>query len=187
MGAMKIYRDEDTALRALAEKTVAVIGYGNRGQAQALNLHDCGGGVIVGTLEDESAERAPRDGFTVLPIAEAAARGDVLLLLLPDELQRQVYGDSIRRQLRRGKTLDFAHGFNIRFGWIKPPPKVDVIMVAPRMIGHSVRQRFLDGAGSPAYVAGEQDASGHAWETALALAKSTGAPRGGAREAPFAQ
>jgi ketol-acid reductoisomerase len=184
---MKIYRDEDTDLRALAEKTVAVIGYGNQGQAQALNLHDSGVRVIVGSVEDESAERARRDGFTVLPIAEAAARGDVLLLLLPDEVQRQVYGDSIRKQLRPGKTLDFAHGFNIRFGWIKPPPKVDVIMVAPRMIGHSVRQRFLDGAGSPAYVAVEQDATGHAWETALALAKGIGATRAGAIETTFAQ
>jgi ketol-acid reductoisomerase len=184
---MKIHRDEDADLRALAEKTVAVIGYGNQGQAQALNLYDSGVRVIVGNVEDESAERARRDGFTVLPIAEAAARGDVLLLLVPDELQRQIYGESIRRQLRPGKTLDFAHGFNIRFGWIKPPPKVDVIMVAPRMIGQSVRQRFLDGAGSPAYVAVEQDASGHAWETALALAKGIGATRAGAIETTFAQ
>src|SRR3972149_11055296 len=99
MGAMKIYRDEYPDLRALTEKAVAVIGYGNQGQAQALNLHDSGVRVIVGNLEDESAERARRDGFTVLPIAEAAARGDVLLLLLPDELQRQGYGDPIRRQL----------------------------------------------------------------------------------------
>src|SRR4030042_200424 len=187
MGAMKIYRDEDTDLRALAEKTVAVIGYGNQGQAQALNLHDSGVRVIVGNLEDESAERARRDGFTVLPIAEAAARGDVLLLLLPDEIQRQVYGDSIRKQLRPGKTLDFAHGFNIRFGWIKPPPKVDVIMVAPRMIGPRVRQRFLDGDGSTAYVAVEQDASGPAWETALALAQGIGAPRAGGIQETFAQ
>jgi len=184
---MKIYRDEDADLRPLLEKIVAVIGYGNQGQAQALNLHDSGVRVIVGSVEDESAERARRDGFTVLPIAEAAGRGDVLLLLIPDELQRQVYHDSIRRQLRPGKTLDFAHGFNIRFGWIKPPPKVDVIMVAPRMIGHSVRQRFLDGAGSPAYLAVEQDGSGHAWETALALAKGIGATRAGAIETTFAQ
>lgn len=183
---MKIYRDNDADLGVLADKTVAVIGYGNQGRAQALNLRDSGVRVVVGGIEDEASERARGDGFAVRPIAEAAAEGDVLLLLIPDEVQRHVYRESIQGQMGAGKTLDFAHGFNIRFGLIEPPPQVDVIMVAPRMIGSSVRQRFLEGLGSPAYVAVAQDASGGAWPTALAVAKGIGATRAGAVETTFA-
>lgn len=184
---MKIYRDEDADLAALTDKTVAVIGYGNQGRAQALNLRDSGVRVLVGGIEDEAAERARADGFSVRPIAEAAAEGDVIALLIPDEVQRHVYRESIHPQTREGKTLDFAHGFNIRFGLIEPPPEVDVIMVAPRMIGSGVRQRFLEGSGSPAYVGVDQDASGRVWQTALALAKGIGATRAGAVETTFAQ
>jgi ketol-acid reductoisomerase len=184
---MKIFRDDDADLAVLADRTLAVIGYGNQGQAQALNLRDSGLRVIVGGIEDEASQRARADGFEVKPIAEAAAEGDLLLLLIPDEIQRHVYRESIQQQMGKGKTLDFAHGFNIRFGLIEPPPQVDVVMVAPRMIGSSVRQRFLDGPGSPAYVAVGRDASGEAWSTALALAKGIGATRAGAIESTFAE
>jgi len=184
---MKIYGDDDADLAVLADRTLAVIGYGNQGQAQALNLRDNGLQVIVGGIEDDASQRARADGFEVKPIAEAAAEGDVLLLLIPDEIQRHVYHESIHQHMGTGKTLDFAHGFNIRFGLIEPPPQVDVVMVAPRMIGSSVRQRFLEGLGSPAYVAVARDASGGAWSTALALAKGIGATRAGAIQSTFAE
>jgi ketol-acid reductoisomerase len=184
---MKIFRDDDADLAVLADRTLAVIGYGNQGQAQALNLRDSGLRLIVGGIEDEASQRARADGFEVKPIAEAAAEGDLLLLLIPDEIQRHVYHESVHQHMRKGKTLDFAHGFNIRFGLIEPPREVDVVMVAPRMIGSSVRQRFLDGQGSPAYVAVARDASGGAWSTTLALAKGIGATRAGAVESTFAE
>ncbi len=184
---MKIYGDDDADLAVLADRTLAVIGYGNQGQAQALNLRDNGLQVIVGGIEDAASQRARADGFEVKPIAEAAAEGDVLLLLIPDEIQRHVYHESIHQHMGTGKTLDFAHGFNIRFGLIEPPPQVDVVMVAPRMIGSSVRQRFLEGLGSPAYVAVARDASGGGWSTALALAKGIGATRAGAIQSTFAE
>jgi ketol-acid reductoisomerase len=184
---VKIYRDEDADPAALAGRTVAVIGYGNQGRAQALNLRDSGVAVIVGGIEDEYTRQARNDGFAVLPIAQAAAQGDILPLLVPDEVQRHVYAESIALHLGSGKTLCFAHGFNIHFGLIRPPAEVDVVMVAPRMIGSAVRQRFLDGTGSPAYVGVRQDASGRAWPTALALARGIGATRAGAIETTFAQ
>jgi ketol-acid reductoisomerase len=184
---VKIYRDKDADLAVLAGRTVAVIGYGNQGHAQALNLRDSGVSVIVGGIEDEYARRARDDGFTVVPIAEAVTKGNILPLLVPDEVQRHVYAESIASHLSPGKTLCFAHGFNINFGLIQPPAQVDVVMVAPRMIGSAVRQRFLDGVGSPAYVGVWQDASGQAWPTALALARGIGATRAGAIETTFAQ
>jgi ketol-acid reductoisomerase len=184
---VKIYRDEDADLAALTGRTVAIIGYGNQGRAQALNLRDSGVAVIVGGIEDEYTRRARDDGFNVLPIAQATAQGDILPLLVPDEVQRHVYAESIAHHLGSGKTLCFAHGFNIHFGLIRPPAEVDVVMVAPRMIGSAVRQRFLDGTGSPAYVGVWQDASGRAWPTALALARGIGATRVGAIETTFAQ
>jgi ketol-acid reductoisomerase len=184
---VKIYRDKDANPAALAGRTVAVIGYGNQGRAQALNLRDSGVAVIVGGIEDAYARQARDDGLTVLPIDQATAQGDIMLLLVPDEVQQHVYAESMAPQLGPGKTLCFAHGFNINFGLIRPPAEVDVIMVAPRMIGSAVRQRFLDGAGSPAYVGVCQDASGRAWPTALALAHGIGATRAGAIETTFAQ
>ena len=184
---MRIYRDEDADPTALAGRTVAVIGYGNQGRAQALNLRDSGVAVIVGGIEDEYGRQARDDGFTVLPIAEASAQAHVVALLVPDEVQREVYAESIAPSLTGGRTLCFAHGFNIHFDLIRPPPEADVVMVAPRMIGSGVRQRFLDGTGSPAYVAVWQDASGQAWPTTLALARGIGATRVGAIETTFAQ
>lgn len=184
---MEAYYDADANLDILRGKKLGIIGYGNQGRAQALNLRDSGLEVIVGGLRDESASQAEKDGFAVLPVAEAAERADLLALLIPDEVQREVYDRVLSSRLRAGQTLDFAHGYNIHFGLIKPPAGVDVIMVAPRMIGTEVRESFVAGKGSPAFVAAAQDASGHAFETALAFAKGIGATRAGAFKTTFAE
>jgi ketol-acid reductoisomerase len=143
--------------------------------------------VIVGSIRDASAEEAQRDGFTVMPIADAVERADALALLIPDEVQRDVYHRDIAPRLRAGQVLDFAHGYNIHFDFIRPPADVDVIMVAPRMIGTNVRRTFERGSGVPAYIAVAQDASGHARDVALAWAKGIGATRAGVLETTFAQ
>jgi len=184
---MEPYYDPDASLEILRTKTLGVIGYGNQGRAQALNLRDSGLDVIVGSLRDETASQAEKDGFVVRSVAEVAERADVLALLIPDEVQREVYNDVLSSRLRGGQTLDFAHGYNIHFGLIAPPPDVDVIMVAPRMIGTEVRESFVEGRGAPAFVAVAQDASGHALETALAWARGIGATRAGAFKTTFAQ
>lgn len=184
---MEAYYDSDASLDFLRNKTLGVIGYGNQGRAQALNLRDSGLQVIIGSLRDESARQAEADGFPVLSIAEAAEKGDVLALLIPDEVQRQVYEEAVGPRLRPGQTLDFAHGYNIHFRLIHPPPHVDIIMVAPRMIGCGVRESFEQGAGSPAFVAVARDVSGHALETALAWARGIGATRAGVLKTTFAQ
>jgi len=184
---MEPYYDPDASLEILGTKTLGVIGYGNQGRAQALNLRDSGLDVIVGSLRDETASQAEKDGFVVRSVAEVAERADVLALLIPDEVQREVYHDVLSSRLRGGQTLDFAHGYNIHFGLIAPPPDVDVIMVAPRMIGTEVRESFVEGRGAPAFVAVAQDASGHALETALAWARGIGATRAGAFKTTFAQ
>jgi len=139
---MKTYFDADASLDALRNQTLAIIGYGNQGRAQALNLRDSGLRVIVGNLQDESAKQAEKDGFPVLSIPEAVEQGDVLALLIPDEVQRQVYDEVIAKKLRPGQTLDFATGYNIHFGVIVPPKDIDVIMVAPRVMGAMVRSSF---------------------------------------------
>ena len=184
---MEPYYDPDASLEILRNKTLGIIGYGNQGRAQALNLRDSGLDVIVGSLRDESAGQAEKDGFVVRSVAEVAERADVMALLIPDEVQREVYHDVIITRLRGGQTLDFAHGYNIHFGLIAPPANVDVIMVAPRMIGTEVRESFVDGRGTPAFIAVGQDASGHALETALAWARGIGATRAGAFKTTFAQ
>ena len=175
------------SLEILRKKTLGIIGYGNQGRAQALNLRDSGLDVMVGSLRDETAGQAEKDGFVVRSVAEVAERADVMALLIPDEVQRQVYNDILSTRLHGGQTLDFAHGYNIHFGLIAPPPDVDVIMVAPRMIGTEVRESFVAGRGAPAFIAVAQDASGHALETALALARGIGATRAGAFKTTFAQ
>ena len=183
---MRVLRDEDADLAPLLDKTVAVVGYGNQGRAQALNLRDSGVEVIVGSIRDEGAERAEADGFRVTPIGEACDDADAIALLVPDEVQRTVYEADVAPWLRKGKVLDFAHGYNIHFGLIRPPDFVDVILVAPRMIGVNVRRSFEGGAGVPAYVAVAQDASGRARDVALAWAKGIGATRAGVLETTFA-
>ena len=182
---MKIYFEEDADLSVLQQERIAVIGYGNQGRAQALNMRDQGLHVIVGTLRDASWETACTDGFEVCGPAEAVSKGDVICLLVPDQVQAEMYHRDVAPNLGPGKMLDFAHGYNIHYGFIKPPADVDVVMVAPRMIGVKVREIFQAGSGAPAYVAVQQDATGRAKARALALAKGIGATRGGAIELSF--
>lgn len=184
---MRVIRDEETSLAPLARRFFAVLGYGNQGRAQALNLRDSGVAVSVGSLRDAGAEQAERDGFTVRSLAEACDAADVLALLIPDEVQRRVYDEVLAPRLRPGQVLGFSHGYNVHFGHIRPPAHVDVVMVAPRMIGVNVRRSFERGGGAPAYLAVAQDASGQARDVALAWAKGIGATRAGVLETSFAQ
>ncbi len=182
---MKFYFDSDADLSFIREKTVGMIGYGNQGRSQALNLRDSGIRAIVGSVPDDSARQARRDGFEVVSIAEAAQRADILPILIPDEVQPAVYGSEIAPYLRPGQVLDFAHGYNIHFGLIRPPAGVDVILVAPRMIGIHVRRAFKEGGGVPAFIDAWQNASGQAFEIALAFAKGIGVTRAGVIRASF--
>ena len=182
---IKIYGNDDADLNVLNERTACIIGYGNQGRAQGLNLRDSGVDVIVGGITDASWHRAKEDGFPVYSTAEAAKKADIIFLLVPDEVQRTVYGQDIEVHLRTGNTLVFGHGYNIRFELIVPPEDVDVIMVAPRMLGKSVRDLYVEGSGAAAYVGVHQDASGQAMATALALAKGIGATRRAVIEQSF--
>lgn len=187
MSRIEMLGDTDADLRWIRDTTVAIIGYGNQGRAQALNLRDSGVGVIIGSIRDETSRRAESDGFAVVDIADAAERASAIALLIPDEIQPEVYASHIAGALRPGKLLDFAHGYNIHFGLIEPPPEIDVVMVAPRMLGEHVRTTYESGRGAPAYIAVAQDASGHAREIALSWAKAIGATRAGVLETTFAQ
>ena len=177
--ASKIYYDSDADLSALAGMTVAIIGYGNQGRAQALNIRDAGLPVIVGNIADASFEHARSDGFTTVSIPAACAQADVILLLVPDEVMPQVYSEHVAPQLHAGKVLDFASGYNIAFGLITPPADVDVILIAPRMIGPGVRDTVVAGKGFPSFIALHQDASGRGMHRLLALAKAVGTTRAG--------
>ena len=174
---MQVYYDHDVDLHVLDNQTIAIIGYGNQGRAQGMNMRDSGLKVIVGNVEDDSFKQAVADGFQTMSIQEAARQADVLCIFIPDEVQSEVYQKEIFPVLRAGQALNFAHGYTIRYGLIQPPQFVDVIMVAPRMIGVGVRERFLAGTGAPVFVAVQQDATGHAWATTLAIAKGIGATR----------
>jgi ketol-acid reductoisomerase len=178
----KVYHDHDTSLDTLAGKTIAVIGYGNQGRSQALNLRDSGLRVVVGNRADAYADMAREDGFDPASIDAAADAGDVLLMLLPDEVAPEVFDSQVAPSLSPGKAVDFASGYNIAFGHIFPPREVDVVLVAPRMIGAGVREFFVAKRGYPCFVGIEQDATGRALETALALAKGIGATRLGVVE-----
>lgn len=184
---MQAYYEADADLGLLRNKTLGIVGYGNQGRAQALNLRDSGLKVMIGVLRDDSAQKAESDGFAVVSIGAAVEQSDVLSLLIPDEVQRQVYAEVVHPKLRPGQTLNFAHGYNIHYGLIVPPAEVDVIMVAPRMIGEIVREAYVHGGGSPAFVAVRQDTSGRALQTALAFAKGIGATRAAALRTTFAQ
>lgn len=174
-----VYHDEDASLAAMQGQTIAILGYGNQGSAQARNLRDSGADVIVGNIEDAYRQAAIADGFEVVPIAAAAARADSLFLLTPDEVMPEVYSRDIAPHLEPGDLVCFAHGYNIAFGLIIPPDFVDVVMIAPRMIGAGVRDSYLSGEGFPSFVGVHQDATGRARERMLALAKAVGSTRAG--------
>jgi ketol-acid reductoisomerase len=174
-----IYHDEDASLEAIQGETIAILGYGNQGSAQACNLRDAGLDVIVGNIDDSYRSAAQRDGFAVLPLAEASARANLVFLLVPDEIMPEIYERDVAPHLRPGSLLDFAHGYNIAFGLIVPPSFVDVVMIAPRMIGSGVRDAYLSGEGFPSFVGVHQDATGRAQQRLLGLAKAMGSTRAG--------
>jgi ketol-acid reductoisomerase len=177
-----IYHDKDADLGALAGETIAVVGYGNQGRSQALNLRDSGLSVLVGSVEDQSARQARDDGFEVLAIRAACERADVVMLLIPDEVMPAVYASEVEPALRAGALLDFASGYNVAFGLIEPAAELDAVLVAPRMIGPGVRDSYLDGSGFPSFVGVHRDATGRARQRMLALAKGLGSTRAGCIE-----
>ena len=184
---MQVLHDRDANLSLLEGRQIAVIGYGNQGRAQALNLRDSGLQVLVGNREDDYAARARGDHFRVLSIEAAAAEADLLMMLIPDEVAPAIFDREIVPHLARGKTVAFATGYNVAFGFITPPPSVDVVLVAPRMIGAGVRDLYVAGRGFPSFIGVAQDYTGKARAIALALAKGIGSTRTGVVEVTFAQ
>lgn len=182
----KIYYEADCDINVLKGKTVAIIGYGSQGHAHALNLHDSGVDVVVGLYEgSKSAERAKKAGLKVLTVPEATKAADIIMILIPDERQAEMYKKDIEPNLTDGKAIAFAHGFNIHFGQIKPPKFVDVFMIAPKGPGHTVRSEFQEGKGVPCLVAVEQDYTGHALDVALAYGAGIGGARAAVMETTF--
>jgi len=181
-----IYYEKDCNLAYLDGKTVAVIGYGSQGHAHALNLRDSGVSVIVGLYEgSKSKAKAEARGLKVLNTADAVKAADMIMILINDEKQSALYKKDVEPYLTAGKTLAFAHGFNIHYGQIVPPSDIDVVMIAPKGPGHTVRSQYEEGKGVPCLVAVQQDYSGHAKDTALAYAKGIGGSRGGVLETTF--
>ena len=184
----ELFYDDDADLSLIAGRKVAIIGYGSQGHAHALNLRDSGVDVRVGLREGSSSRaKAEEQGLRVTTPAEAAAEADVVMVLAPDQVQRHLYRDDIAPNLTQGKALVFAHGFNIRFGYITPPEGVDVFMVAPKGPGHIVRREFEAGRGVPVLVAVEKDASGRAWDLGLSYAKAIGGLRAGGIRTTFTE
>jgi ketol-acid reductoisomerase len=182
----KIYYDQDADLGLLKGKKIAIMGYGSQGHAHALNLRDSGQDVVIGLYKgSKSWAAAEKDGLKVAPVADAATMGDVVMMLLPDQSQRAVFEESIRGGLGKGKMLMFAHGFNIHFNQVVPPPDVDVTMIAPKAPGHVMRDLFTQGPGVPALIAVQQDVSGKAKDVALAYGKGVGCTRAGVIETTF--
>ncbi|MFC4769658.1 ketol-acid reductoisomerase [Effusibacillus consociatus] len=182
---MKMYYENDADLKFLEGKTVAIVGYGSQGHAQAQNLRDSGVKVIVAGRPGKSWTQAQQDGFEVMSVADATKVADVIQILMPDERQAQVYRDEVAPNLRAGQMLLFSHGFNIHFGQITPPADVDVAMVAPKSPGHLVRRVYTQGGGVPGLIAIHQDATGKAKDIALAYAKGVGCTRAGVFETTF--
>jgi len=183
--AVKLYYEKDADLSVLQNKTVAVIGYGSQGHAQAQNLRDSGVQVVIGLRPGKSAEKAKNDGFEVLSVAEAVKIADVVQILMPDETQAKVYREEIEPNLKQGAALMFSHGFNIHYGQIVPRPDMDVLLVAPKSPGHMVRRTYVEGFGVPGLIAIEQDATGNALAIGLAYAKGIGCTRAGVIETTF--
>ncbi len=184
----EIFYDDDADLSIIQGKKVAIVGYGSQGHAHAQNLRDSGVQVVI-ALKDgsKSAAKAQEDGFEVKNVADAAEWADLIMILAPDQHQRSIFADSIKDKLTEGKTLAFAHGFNIRFGYIDAPEGVDVILVAPKAPGHTVRREYVAGRGIPDIIAVESDASGSAWDTALSYAKAIGGTRAGVIKTTFTE
>ncbi|ARJ50228.1 ketol-acid reductoisomerase [Staphylococcus lutrae] len=181
----KVYYDQSVEKDALEGKKVAVVGYGSQGHAHAQNLKDNGYDVIIGIRPGNSFNQAEKDGFDVFPVDEAVKQADVIMVLLPDEIQGTVYQNEIAPHLDAGNALAFAHGFNIHFNVIQPPADVDVFLVAPKGPGHLVRRTFVEGSAVPALFAVYQDATGDAHQLALSYAKGIGATRAGVLETSF--
>jgi ketol-acid reductoisomerase len=183
----KIYYDKDANLNLLKGKVIGIVGYGSQGHAHAQNLRDSGCQVIVAEAEGTPGwNNAKRDGFKVTKAAQVAREADIIAMLVSDNLQKSVY-DTMKKEMVKGKTLLFAHGFNIHYGQVVPPKNIDVIMVAPKCPGHMLRKTYTEGSGPPAILAVHQDASGKAKQTALAYAKGIGCARAGVIETTFAE
>lgn len=181
----KVYYDQDVTVKALEGKKIAVIGYGSQGHAHSQNLRDNGNDVIIGIRAGKSADKAKEDGFEVFPVAEATKQADVVMILIPDEQQAEVYAAEIAPNLEAGNAIAFGHGFNIHFGTITPAADIDVFMVAPKGPGHMVRRQFAKGSAVPALFAVYQDATGNAKDLALAWTQGVGATRVGVLETTF--
>jgi ketol-acid reductoisomerase len=186
--AAELLYDQDADLALIQGKKVAIVGYGSQGHAHAQNLRDSGVEVKI-ALKDgsKSTSKVQEDGFEVLSVADATQWADLIMILAPDQHQRGIYNDSIKGNLTEGKTLAFAHGFNIRFGYIDAPEGVDVILIAPKAPGHTVRREFVAGRGIPDIIAVERDASGQAWDVALSYAKAIGGTRAGVIKTTFTE
>lgn len=182
---MNVYRDEDIDGSVLDDKRIAVIGYGSQGRAQALNLKDSGYDVVVGLRHGSSWRKAEDDGMEVMTVSDAARESEVVLMLIPDMAQPEVWETEISQYMEPGNTIQFAHGFNIHFEQILPPESIDVTMVAPKSPGPEMRKQYLDGFGVPSLVAVKQDATGQAMDKALAIAKGIGSGRAGIIETTF--
>ncbi len=184
----EMYYDADADLSIIQGKKVAVVGYGSQGHAHAMNLRDSGVEVVIALKEgSKSIQKAEEAGFEVKTVADAADWADLIMILAPDQHQRAIYNEQIKDKLTEGKTLAFAHGFNIRFGYIEAPAGVDVILVAPKAPGHTVRREFEAGRGIPDIIAVEVDATGTAWETAKSYAKAIGGTRAGVIKTTFTE
>ncbi|TWT11917.1 ketol-acid reductoisomerase [Planomicrobium sp. CPCC 101079] len=181
----KMYYNQDVNEQVLKGQTIAIIGYGSQGHAHAQNLKDSGFNVVVGVRPGKSFDQAQADGMQVATVKEAAETADVIMVLVPDEKQTQIYNEEIKPSLKAGKSLVFAHGFNVHFNQIVAPADVDVFLVAPKGPGHLVRRTYESGAGVPALFAVHQDVSGQAKEVALAYAKGIGSARAGVLETTF--
>ncbi|MFD0620475.1 MULTISPECIES: ketol-acid reductoisomerase [Paenibacillus] len=185
--AVTMFYENDADLSVLKGKTIAIIGYGSQGHAQAQNLRDSGLNVVIGLREGKSADKARNDGFEVLSVADATLRADVVQILMPDETQASVYKNEIEPNLKSDAALLFSHGFNVHFGQIVPKKGNDVLLVAPKSPGHMVRRTYVEGFGVPGLIAIEQDATGNAQAIGLAYAKGIGCTRAGVIETTFAE